>query len=184
MQEATPKEPGSLIQTTGITLCYHLTLKEIGLRMKYLLCLLVFALMTGCASTTTFTALPKEEQEFLLPKQQLSEKYSEIPTYEKRWRGFTKQLPTEQSLISELGEPRATRKNWLSPVATVVLLAALQAQPIVWGLVIAIRPDVPEKYYFKRGNYCVEANMDRTFIGFYTKHMTSWDWKENAETCE
>ncbi|MBI5891780.1 MAG: hypothetical protein HZB47_14120 [Nitrosomonadales bacterium] len=152
--------------------------------MKHLLLITFLTLLTGCASTTAFTSLPKDEHEFLLPKAQLTEKYTEIPAYEKRWRGFAKQNPTEQSLISELGEPRATRRNWLSPIVLVATGIAIHAQPIVWAIVIAIRPDVPETYYFRKGNYCVEAHMDRSIVSQYSKSMSSWEWKENSQSCE
>lgn len=152
--------------------------------MKCLSLLIILVLLTGCASTTSFTSLPKTDNEFLLDKAKLSANYPEISTYEKHWRGFSKEYPTEQSLISELGEPHETKRYWLYPIVVVAVAVAIHAQPIVWGIVIAIRPDIPETYYFKKGNYCVEARMDRTIFDSYRSHMAWWDWKENAESCE
>ncbi len=152
--------------------------------MKYLPLLAVLALLTGCASTTTFTSLPKSESEFLLSKPQLTEKYPEIATYEKRWRGLSPEHPTEESLFKELGEPQHTERDMLFPIQTIAIFAILKADLVTLGMFLAIIPDIPTTHYYKKGNYCIEAHTLRTIGDLYVKSMGYWEWKENAKTCE
>jgi len=154
------------------------------MHMKKIIPLIFIVTLTGCASVTSFKSLPKSEDEFLLEKTKLVEKYPEISVYEKKWRGFSPQYPSEQALKSEFGEPNVVKRDWLYPITMVGTLAILSADPVVWFMVFAVRPDTPKTYFYKKGNYCIKALIDRTFLGFYSEYMNSWEWEEKAESCE
>src|SRR5438093_21165 len=86
--------------------------------------------LTGCVSVTSFKSLPKSEDEFLLEKTKLVEKYPEISVHEKKWRGFSRQFPSEQALKSEFGEPNVVKRDWLYPITMVGTLAIISADPV------------------------------------------------------
>lgn len=151
--------------------------------MKYLPIILTLGLLTGCSSLTSFKSLPKSDSEYLLKKTKLSEKYPEIPANELHWRGLSPQFPTEESLVKEMGEPQEIKRDWLYPIVVVATGIAVHAQPIVYAIMFAIRPDTPKTYFYKKGNYCVETHMDKNIMSSYTSHMSWWDWKENTVPC-
>jgi hypothetical protein len=114
----------------------------------------------------------------------LKQEYTDIEKYQDHWRGFIPDVVVESDVIDHLGEPVNTQRNWWYPAVMIGTLAALSAHPVTWGVVFAIRPDAPKKVYFKKQDYCVEANIDRTFINGYEPVMYSWSWSKDQELCK
>jgi len=152
--------------------------------MRLIPLIFIFALLTGCSTTTALTSVPKSNEDFLLSKTQLDAKYPEIPAYEKGWRGFSPTYPSEESLLKEMGPPQKTERNVLPVMANLGIFALLQIDPITIGLVFALFPDIPTTHFYQKGNYCIEAHTQRDITGLYTKRMSYWEWKENAKICE
>jgi len=147
----------------------------------------MFVLLAGCATHKPLTALPKSTNEFTENKEYLANKYSDIVTYEKRWRGFSANYPLEENIVNHLGSPKKIKRDWWYPIVMVGTIMAVSTDPITWGitlgLVLAVRPDMPKTYYFEKERYCIATKIDRTFVSGYKPYMVSWAWEENKEKC-
>jgi hypothetical protein len=62
-------------------------------------------------------------------------------------------------------------------------LIAISADPFIWGVAFAIRPDIPETYYYEKGEHCIMVQFDRTFVTGYRQYMHSWKWRDKEEEC-
>lgn len=151
--------------------------------MRLIPLLFIFTMLTGCNTTAVLTSVPKSNDDFALSKTQLDAKYPEIPNFEKRWRGFTRIYPTEESLLKEMGMPQKTERSVLPAMVNLGLFSLLQVDPITIGILFALIPPFPTTHYYQKGNYCIEAYMQRDVTGLYTQRMMYWEWKENAKTC-
>jgi hypothetical protein len=152
--------------------------------MKKLLSIFCILFCSGCATTRPIGFFPTKDEEYLLPKKELVKKYPEITVYEKTWRGPFTNYPPKQNIIKLLGEPTKTRLGWEYPLIMGGTLLVLHSSPIVWGIVIAIRPDIPQSYYYEKGNYCIVVSIDRTIASFYSQYMSSWKWMEDKQRCK
>ena len=151
--------------------------------MKNILLILVIIFsLIGC-SRKPLVELPKSTEEYQLNKKELVQKYPEILTYENKWRIFFPNYPAEESIIKELGTPDKIEKDWWYPIVMIGTLVAIQAQPIVWGITLLTRPDIPKKYIYKKEDYCIKVFIDRTIFHGYRKYMQSWEWQEKNKDC-
>lgn len=156
-------------------------------------------LLTGCITTNNFQDIPKEPHEFRLPPSELHSKYPEINAYERSFWGFSINTPLATDLISAWGEPKEKTKDWgyvAGMGAALVYIGATSsagATIFITGLVVAIRPSPPVRYYWVKENYCIEAYIDNAvlvendnaFSGQpYAKRVVSWKWHslEDSET--
>ena len=102
--------------------------------MKFSLYVLVaFMFVTGCATHAPLLQVPSEIDAFSLPKDQLDVLYTDVPLYEKQWRGLSPNFPLMESVDSVLGEPKVVKRDWWYPIIMVGTLAAISADPITWG---------------------------------------------------
>jgi hypothetical protein len=151
--------------------------------MKLIKVLIVLIFLNGCASTYPLGPMPKKHEDYLLSMSELRKKYPDIAIYEKEGRSPFDNHPLEGNLVEVLGEPTKIETLWGTPITGVVTLLALNAQLLTWGIVIAIHPDAPQKYYFDRGKYCIEARIFRFPFTMYSKAMNSWKWSEDKDKC-
>ncbi len=128
--------------------------------------------------------MPESTAEFGASKEYLVNKYPEIAANEPKWRGFSPNWPLEENVVNTLGQPKKIERDWGYPIVMVGTLVAISAEPIVWGIMLAVRPDTPKTYYFEKDKYCIEAIIDRTFVSGYKPYMVSWSWEENMEKCK
>ncbi len=152
--------------------------------MRLPIAFITLALLAGCATHQPLSALPQSKDEYHLDEKALAEKYPDIATYSAQWRGLPANFPPEEDVVARLGKPDRIERNWWYPVSMVVCLAVVGFDPLIAGVVLAIRPDIPKRYYFEKGNYCIEARIDRTFTSGYRPYMSSWSWDENKEKCK
>lgn len=152
--------------------------------MRLILVFFMSALLAGCATNKPLTALPESTNEFTANKEYLVKKYPDIATYEKRWRGFSPNNPLEENIVSHLGSPKKIERDWWYPIVMIGIGVAMSAPPVVWGIVLAVRPDTPKTYYFENEGYCIEAKIDRTFVSGYKPYMLSWAWEKDKEKCK
>ena len=138
--------------------------------------------LVSCVTNNKFTSFPIDN-DYLLPKEELTKKYNEILEYEELWRGFSPNHPPEESLITNIGEPKSVETDWSYPLVVAGTLIALSAEPIVWLIALAIRPTGPEIYTFEKGNYCITTIMDNTIFTGYNSNMVSWKWEEAPLSC-
>lgn len=138
---------------------------------------------SGCATHHPISKLPQLNSDFDVTKSELIKQFPDIEKYEKEWRGFYTNYPLEKNVVARLGEPKRIERDWLYPITMIGTALVLNASPLVWGIVFAIRPDTPKRYYFEKGSYCVETKVDKTFVNGYEPYLTSWKWRENAEQC-
>jgi hypothetical protein len=157
--------------------------KRSHMKFYYLSAMLGLILVSsGCTTSRPFNDIPTESYSFNLSKDQLQNQYPEIQKYEKRFRGFSPNTPLIQELISKWGEPDKKRKKMSYPLLMGGTLGGCSALfgPIpalaAGGAAIAIRPYVPEYYYWHKENYCIEAILDKTIDHGYKKRMISWQW--------
>lgn len=150
-----------------------------------ILVIVICILATGCVTTNNFKSLPLQSTDFELPYERLTEKYPEIPVYEKKFRGFSQNTPLAESLIDVWGKPDAVDTEWYYyPVlggGMAVIGVVLQTGPVpilaAGGLALLIRPAPPETQIWHKGNYCIEAKTDRTFPD-YKKRVIYWRWTD------
>src|SRR5687768_17796629 len=95
---------------------------------RKILTIVLAANISGCATFEPFGALPKDEVEFLKPKDQLIQEYPDIGVYEKSWRGFDANFPMEKDLLANFGPPDKQKRDWLSPASFIAVLAAIGAE--------------------------------------------------------
>ena len=152
--------------------------------MKVVVVILMSIFSIGCATHHNISSLPTSNDGYKLSKGELVSKYPEIAEYEKVWRGFSPNFPLEKDVIEQLGEPEKVKRDWWYPVVMIGTALAINASPFVWGIVFAVRPDTPKLYYFEKGDYCIRAGIDRTFISGYSPYMTVWKWEENSDECK
>ncbi len=152
--------------------------------MKKLFVLLSISILlfSGC-SRKSLAPLPKSTHDYQLSKQELIKKYPEISIYEDKFRFFFPNYPPEESVKKELGTPDKIERDWWYPILMIGTLVAIQAQPIVWGIVVLTKPSIPKTYIYKKENYCIETLIDRTFVHGYREYMHSWDWKKTNKDC-
>lgn len=142
-------------------------------------------LATGCVTTNNFKSLPLESTDFELPYEKLTEKYTEIPIYEKKFRGFSPNTPLAEDLVSVWGEPDAKKTDWTyfpllgGTLAATGIIFKTSPVPllVVGGFVLLIRPVPPETYIWQKGNYCIETITDKTFPN-YKKRVIYWNWTD------
>ena len=150
--------------------------------MKNLIYLPLILLLTSCITHNGFTKLPSDE-EFVKPKSYLKNKYKDIALYEEGFRGFSPNWPMEKELVKHFGEPDKVIKNWKEPAIYVGTLLALSADPIVWGIMFALRPVPSKTYIYKKGNYCISAHVNYDAFNGYEDYMTYWEWIERKDKC-
>jgi len=139
-------------------------------------------ILASCTTHHGFTRLPDKE-EYSKPKSYLKDKYTDISLYEDSFRGFDANFPKVEYLLQELGEPDKIEYRWSETVTSVALLIAISADPFLWGAMFALRP-VPSKIYtYKKGNYCIRANINYGHLNDISDHMTYWRWEEGSENC-
>ncbi len=152
--------------------------------MRLILTLCMATLLAGCATNKPLTALPESTSEFSKSKEELVSKYPDIGAYEETWRGFSPNNPLVEDVVNRLGSPKRIERDWWYPIAMVGTLVALSADPIAWGIVLAVRPDTLKTYYFEKDRYCIVAIIDKTIVSRYEPYMTSWTWNDNKENCK
>ncbi|MBI5665021.1 MAG: hypothetical protein HZC49_08065 [Nitrospirae bacterium] len=126
-----------------------------------------------------------ESADFELPYEKLTEKYNEIPVYEKQCRGFSINTPLAVDLIAVWGDPDIIETEWYyypliggELVALGVLMNTGPVPPLVaGGLALLIRPLPSETYIWQKGNYCIETYIDTAFP-IYKKTIISWEWTD------
>lgn len=153
-------------------------------QMKRLLLAASLVCFYECATHKPLTSMPKDEKEYSQSKEALVKGYSDIQMYEKNWRGFNPNFPLISNIESHLGEPVKTKRDWWYPASIIATGIVINANPIVWGIVIAIRPDTPKENYYKKGNQCIKVKVDRTFLSVYKPYILSWEWSEDKKACE
>jgi hypothetical protein len=131
--------------------------------------------------------LPTTSEAFHTPPDQLRAEYPEIVEYEKPFRGFIVNTPYRQQLISAWGEPDEKKADWVYPVtmgATLVgcgfFFGPVPAL-ITAGLVIAIRPNTFEYYYWRKDDYCIEAKFDYAIVNVYKENLIYWKWHHMSD---
>ncbi len=153
-------------------------------QMKRLLLAASLVCFYGCATHKPLTSMPKDEKEYSQSKEALVKGYSDIQMYEKNWRGFNPNFPLVSNVESHLGEPVKTKRDWWYLTSIIATGIAINAHPIFWGVMIAVRPDTPKKNYYKKGNHCIKAHVDKTFLSGYKPYVFSWEWSEDKRACE
>lgn len=152
--------------------------------MRLPIAFITLALLAGCATHQPLSALPQSKDEYQLNRKALAEKYPDIATYSAQWRGWSPNFPPEEDVVARLGKPERIERNWWYVVSEVVGWAAVGFDPIMAGVILAVTPDIPKRYYFDKENYCIEATMARTLFNGYQPHMQSWSWDENKKKCK
>lgn len=150
-----------------------------------ILCLCLLAWTTGCATPPSLSSFPRSSDDFTLPKDDLLERYQDIRTYQDTTLIFNSRRPIVDPIIDAWGAPHATRKQLEYPAimgGTVGALAVIEPVPalIAGGIALVIRPYVPEIYFWKKGNYCIEAHTDRTIERGYSRVLVNWKWHVGA----
>ncbi|MDH4027335.1 MAG: hypothetical protein OEU95_00705 [Nitrospirota bacterium] len=154
--------------------------------MKFLItfALSVFLLITsGCATTiNSFNRIPVEPSEFRQTRDGLDMQYPDIKKYEKRFLEWNSNTPPARDLIEKWGEPNYKKIEASYPLSMGGILAvgAIAAGPVpslITGVtVVAIRPYIPEYYYWRKGDYCIETYIDKTIEHGYKKRLLYWKW--------
>ena len=152
--------------------------------MKSITILLLLTSLVSCATYNSLGPLPNDDEKHKSSKIDLIRKYPDISNYENTWRGFSPNFPNETSLLASLGEPESKENDWSWHAVAIVTLAALGAEPLVWGLVAAIRPLPPKEYTYNNGNYCIKAKIDNTILSGYDNYMLNWKWQEKTTECK
>ncbi len=145
----------------------------------------ICVLATGCATTNNFKSLPLESTDFELSYEKLTEKYPEIPVYEKQFRGFSPNTPLAKDLVTVWGEPDAKKTSWTyfpqlggTFAATGIILKTGPVPLLIaGGAALLIRPVPSETYIWQKGNYCIETITDKTFPN-YKKRVVYWNWTD------
>lgn len=150
--------------------------------MKNIIYIPLLLMLTSCITHKGFSKLPSE-QEFVESKSYLKQKYQDIVLYEESFRGFTTNFPMEKDLVKHMGKPDKIVNDWSEPVVNVGVLAALSADPVVWGIVFVLRPVPSKKYIYQKGNYCITAHVNYDASVGYDDYMTHWEWIEGKEEC-
>lgn len=151
--------------------------------MRIFLVIFLSIFIVGCATNKPLTSLPESVADYSLSRNNLTNSFPEIASYEERWRGFSPNFPTEKNLVDRLGEPKKIKRAWWEAIFMVGYLAAISADPIVWAIAFALRPYPTKTYFFEKGSYCVEAKIDKSISTGYESRMISWAWNENKEKC-
>ncbi len=149
--------------------------------MRRIIVASIFFILAGCTTNKPLTALPESNDEYSLSVEELSEKYPDIPKYEKTWRGFKPNHPPEENIVEHLGEPDYKKRNWWYPIVMAGTLVVIGADPLFWGFILALRPNIPEIYYYEKGNHCIKIPMDRSIATKYQQRMISWEWLNKKE---
>ncbi len=150
--------------------------------IRFSLVMLVALSMIGCATTRPVETLPTDPGSFQLTDSELRESFPEIDEYEEGFRGFSHNIPPVEQLIDQWGEPDRKRKDYVYAVivgATLVGSAFLLSPGVTLlggGIMLAVRPTLPEYYYWIKGDYCIEVVVDATFDSSYEKVLSHWEW--------
>lgn len=147
-------------------------------------CLIGFTILTGCSTTKPFNKIPTELSSFKEPESKLVQQYPDIERYEKTFRGFHPNFPLAQDLVHAWGEPDAKSHKWSDPLLSdgIVIGAGVLSGSIpliaAGAMLVMARPYVPEVYFWKKGNYCIEATLDERINNGYRKTINYWEWYE------
>jgi len=142
----------------------------------------------GCITTKNFESIPIDGAEFELPYQEITAKYPDILRYEglgmSRFSWLSINSPLAQNLIEQWGNPDKMTTEWSYYPRTAfdlalvgVLVGGGEPLAITAGVVGIIRPLPPKTYVWQKGNYCIAARIDRSFLT-YRETIARWKWIE------
>lgn len=152
--------------------------------MQLLFSLMLVLATSGCMTTRNFESLPTDPLDFQLSSEEIRSKYPEISIYEKKFRGLGQNTPLASSVIDVWGEPDHKKSHWRYFLHLGIVVGIAGAVNGVdgglafgAGLTYIIRPVPPKTYAWKKGKYCIEANIDTTFPDF-RQRIVHWKWSE------
>jgi hypothetical protein len=155
--------------------------------MKYCLLCLVTVFLAGCITTAPIQKLPTTLEAFRAPPDQLRAEYPEIAEYEKTIRILEINIPYANQLVTAWGEPDQKKTDWLYPGTMGAFLVGsgfvFGPAPalITAGMIFAIRPFPFEYYYWRKGDYCIEARIDRAILHAYKESLVYWKWHHMSD---
>lgn len=166
----------------------YLDKKKGGIKSISAICLFLPPLFSaGCATVTKFNAVPTAETDFQLPIEEMRAQYPDIKRFERKFRGILMETPLVDELVGHWGEPDKMEKQWsyfggvsAGLGGSVILGIHPTAIAIAGVTALGIRPFPPERYYWVKERYCIEAIVDRKIDvdDPYGRKMIYWTWYE------
>jgi len=155
---------------------------------KTLLVIATALALQGCAHHPNLGELPKSDDEYLVDKDALTQKYPEILAYESA-RNIGSPLPIFnysyfpylEDIVNVLGEPTMVENAWGE--LTFSSGVGYVMEPAAGAIILFARTDLPKVYNFERGDYCIKARVD-SFLPFgFKPYMKGWSWQKNIAEC-
>ncbi len=142
--------------------------------------LLTYIVLSGCA-VSQFKSIPITVDEFNLSKDEIRNKYLDIPLYEKNFS--FESSPPVSDLILLWGKPTWVKTKWNGYVGLGVgggILALTGSQPVsiavALGVGLLINPYPIKEYYWLKKPFCIKATVMKAFTHFYRPVVAFWEW--------